>query len=253
MTLFVLLCYNKFVGRFKTTQFCFSTKGGIKMKKTFKALIAFVLAVAMLFSFSVTGLAKQTAQAKADDKIVARVSILSCMYIWPISGHTWFYVENLSDKPIQVGLYEVPVGQGVSIGSYAFTARDGFGLYYNLEAYRENKKDNEGTHWSITQDMTKDQLKKFSDDIAGYINGWSFYFNCCFFTFSIWNKNSDNFFIPLVIPAITQMEVRMAGAKQGVVDMYEPRKDQVFRQKGSGKNAKLVPVSQATFDASKAN
>ncbi len=180
--------------------------------------------------------------------IVASFSIMSCIYFWPISGHTWLYVENLSDEPIQVGLYEVPVGEGVSIGSFAFTSRDGWGLYYNLEAFRENNSQNSGKHWSITQYLNKAQLKEVSDDIAGYVNYWDFYFNCAFFTFSIWNANSKNFFIPLVIPAISQMELRIAGAEKGVKEMYYPRRDQVFRQKGSKSNARLVPASDKTLD-----
>lgn len=221
------------------------------MKKGVKAMLSAVLVFAILLSCAFPCFAQGEAEPQADEnKIVARASILSCMYFFPVSGHTWLYVENLSDEPITVGLYEVPVGQGVSIGSFAFTSRDGFGIYYNLEAYRENLNDNEMNHWAITRDLNQAALEKLSGDIAGYINGWSFYFNCAFFTFSVWNKNSNNFFIPLVIPAITQLELIMGGAKKGVVDMYYPTVDQVYRQKGSGKSAKLVPVSQATIDAS---
>ncbi len=216
------------------------------MKNKFKALISIVLIVILVFSFTTVGFAKE--RTENNDEIVASFSIMSCMYFWPVSGHTWLYIENLSDEPIQVGLYTVPVGEGVSIGSFAFTSRDGWGLYYNLEAFRENRDNNSGNHWSITQLLNTEQLQQLSDDIAGYVNYWDFYFNCAFFTFSIWNSNSNNFFIPLVIPAISQMQLRIAGAEKGVVEMYEPRRDQVFRQKGSKDNAKLVQASDKTLD-----
>ncbi len=235
------------------------------MKKSLKKIVAFLLSIAVIMSCSVFVFAYETenlnlelssaeeavsvAESEAqDNEIVARFYLMSCMYIFPISGHTWIYVENLSDEPIQVGLYEVPVGEGVSIGSYCFTAYDGPGLYYNLEAHRENKNDNQDTHYSIATDLNKAELKHLSDDIAGYVNYWDFYFNCAFFSFSIYNGNSNGFLIPLVIPGISQIQVILAGGKQGSVGMFVPTRDQVLRQKGSLDNAELVPVCDKTFD-----
>ncbi len=217
------------------------------MKNLFKKSISLLLVVVMLFSFAQVGFASElNKEAKAkDNEIVATLSLMSCMYFFPVSGHTWLYVENLSDKPIQVGLYTVPVGEGVSIGSFAFTSRDGWGLYYNLEAYREYMNNNYADHWSKTKPLTRQELEKVSNDIKDYLNYWDFYFNCAYFSFSIWNANTDDFLIPPVIPALAQMEVRIAGAKKGVMKMYAPRRDQVFRQKGSKDKAYLVPAPES--------
>lgn len=63
------------------------------------------------------------------------------MSIPVVAGHTYIYVKNLTDKPLRVGLYDVPAGEGVSIGSLSVSVSDGWGLYYNLEAHRENRDD----------------------------------------------------------------------------------------------------------------
>ena len=81
------------------------------------------------------------------------------------------------------------------------------------------------------------------------MNYWDFYFNCAFFAFSIWNSVSGDFLIPLVIPAISQLEVILAGGKKGVLEMYEPTEDQIFRQRGSGSSAYLEPVSDWTINS----
>lgn len=186
---------------------------------------------------------------ESPDKIVARASLFAAMYFFPVSGHTWIYVENLSDEPITVGLYEVPVGQGVSVGTFSFSVRDGWGIYYNLEAFRENRNENIENCRSITRDMTKSDLEKLSKSIRNYPNMWDiFIFNCTFFAFSIWNSNSNNFFIPMILPALAMLEVLIVGAKKGVTPMYYPTPDQVFKQRGTGDSAYLEPVGEKTLN-----
>lgn len=185
---------------------------------------------------------------ETSDTIVARASLFAAMYVFPVSGHTWIYVENLTDEPMTVGIYEVPAGQGVSVGVFSFSVNDGWGIYYNLEAYRENRNDNVGDCRSITIDMTRSELEKLSDSIKNYPNMWEiFIFNCTFFAFSVWNDNSDNFFIPMMIPALAMLEVIIAGAPKGVTPMYYPTQDQVFKQRGTGDSAYLEPVGEKTL------
>ncbi len=221
------------------------------MNRRLKQAACVIMSIVLLLSFSLPCFAageNKTLQPKSEEEIVAEISILSCIYFFPISGHTWLYVENLSDEPIKVGLYEVPVGQGVSVGCFAFTAYDGFGIYYNLEAYRENKNNNSDSHYSITMQVNAAQLEKFSNDLANYPNFWSFYFNCAFFAFSLWNSSAGTLLIPLVIPAISQLELIILGAKKGVKEMYYPATDQIFRQRGTGANARLEPIGNATLE-----
>ncbi len=186
-----------------------------------------------------------------DEKIVAKASLFTALYFFPVAGHTWIYVENLSDEPITVGLYEVPVGQGVSVGAFSFSVNDGWGIYYNVEAYRENRDDNIANCRSLTIELTREKLEELSESIRNYPNMWEFFiFNCTFFAFSIWNDNSDNFFIPMIIPAIAILEVMIMGAKKGVTPMYYPTSDQIFRQRGSGDEAYLEPISEKTLNRS---
>ncbi len=217
--------------------------------KHFSKLIAFVLAIVLAFSLTPVAFAGKASSADNSENVVATVSLCSCIYTFPVSGHTWIYVENLSDKIQRVGLYDVPVDQGVSIGSFSFSVSDGWGLYYNLEAYRENRDNNAGNHWVVTKGLTQSELDDLSDYIAHYLNYWDLYFNCAFFSFSTWNHVSHNLLIPLVIPAISQLEVIMAGAKKGTMKMYCPSKDQIFRQSDSGSSAQLVPVSEKTLNS----
>lgn len=223
-----------------------------------KKTLAFLIAVIIVLTGSLTVLAapkdasaevtsKATA-AKSPDTIVARASLFAAMYFFPVSGHTWIYVENLTDEPITVGIYEVPAGQGVSVGVFSFSVNDGWGIYYNLEAYRENRNNNISDCRSITKDMTRSELEKLSNTIKNYPNMWDiFIFNCTYFAFSVWNKNSDNFFIPMMIPALAMLEVIIVGAPKGVTQMYYPTKDQVFKQRGTGDNAYLEPCGEKTL------
>ena len=223
-----------------------------------KKTLAFLLAVIIVLTGSLTVLAapkdasaevtsKATA-AKSPDTIVARASLFAAMYFFPVSGHTWIYVEKLTDEPITVGIYEVPAGQGVSVGVFSFSVNDGWGIYYNLEAYRENRNNNISDCRSITKDMTRSELEKLSNTIKNYPNMWDiFIFNCTYFAFSVWNKSSDNFFIPMMIPALAMLEVIIVGAPKGVTQMYYPTKDQVFKQRGTGDNAYLEPCGEKTL------
>lgn len=229
----------------------------------FKRFFAFILAVIMLMSVSTVSFAAEESfdETVAEETLteenipeedltekVATVSVCSCIYVWPISGHTWIYVHNYSGEPIQVGLYEVPAGQGVSVGSFSFSVRDGWGLYYNLEAYRENRDDNSANHWTITKELNADELEILSSSLKDYPNYWGFAANCATFAFSIWNSVTGDHFFSLLIPAISQFMVRVGGGEKGVMEMYYPTREQIFRQVGSGGEACLEPVSDETFN-----
>ena len=181
------------------------------------------------------------------NEIVASASICSSMSVPLIAGHTYIYVENLSDEPIQVGLYEVPVGQGVSVGTLSFSVHDGWGIYYNLEAYRENHDNAEDKIWSKTRQLNAEQLGKLSNNIKNFLNYWDPFFNCAFFAYSVWDVSVGDFLIPLVIPVLSHLMMMVGGGRRGALDMYCPSEDQVFRQRGSGNSARLEPVGDRTI------
>ena len=184
----------------------------------------------------------------ADKEYIARLSVCSTMPIPPLLGHMFLYVENLSDKPLQVGLYELPVGQGVSIGTFSLTTWDGWGIYYNVEAFRENKKDREDILWAKSADITAEDLEVLNNRLKGYFNYWDLFFNCTFFSYTTWNKVTGDFLVPLLFPALSHLVVMIAGGEKGTLDMYYPEGNQVFRQRGYGDSAYLESVRQATLD-----
>lgn len=233
----------------------------------FKKILALILALAVVFSAVQTvfaeaengnfdavgtssdaGTPSDAATSTDADKIIARLSVCSSLTVPPFVGHTYIYVHNLSDNPIQVGLYEVPVGQGVSVGTFSFSVWDGWGLYYNVEAYRENRDGREGKVWSKSMDLTAEGLEKLSGSLKNYLNYWDFFFNCAFFAYTTWNGASGNFFIPLIIPAFSHLVIMIAGGEKGALDMYYPEEGQVFRQRGNGDSAWLEPVGNATLN-----
>lgn len=215
------------------------------MKSVFKKIISVLMAVVILSSTCVVAFA-ETAEIEEDEKI-ATLSLCSCVYVWPVSGHTWIYVHNNSDEPIQVGHYEVPVGQGVSIGAFSFSVHDGWGLYYNIEAYKENTKGRMDDVWSISEELNASELETLSKSLKNYPNYWGVVANCATFSFSMWNSVTGDNFFSLLIPAISQFMIIVGGGKKGVLEMYCPSRDQIFRQKGFGSDAYLELASDGTI------
>ena len=106
--------------------------------KNFKKFVAVVMTLVIIlcsFSFAVYAEDQSTYEEKT---YVAAVYL--CQKSQPpyINGHTWLYFENLTNSTLTVGIYQLPKGQGVSVGTYGYLIKDGRGLYYNVEGYRYN-------------------------------------------------------------------------------------------------------------------
>lgn len=187
-------------------------------------------------------------ETQEDDETVAEIWVCSNMSIPLLIGHTYVYILNLSQEPIKVGAYEVPVGEGVSVGCFAFSAYDGWGIYYNLEAYRENRDSKEDRIWSKSKKLNADELEKASDYILSYLNHWDPIFNCSFFSYSVWNAATGELLIPSPLPIIAHLMLMITGGKRGELDMEFAAPDSVYHQKGMGSSAELVHVSSATLN-----
>lgn len=161
-------------------------------------------------------------------------------------GHVWLYVENLTDEPFEVGLLTVQPDEGVSVGLLSLSRADGWGIYYNIEAYCCNNISAEGCTW-LTEELNLTELQSVSNQIGSYTNYWDPFFNCVFFAFKIWNTVSDKTLIPLVFPILGTAQMRLKGAESGNVEMFCPSADNVFRQRGTGKNARLETVSEKSL------
>ena len=213
----------------------------MKMKK----IIAVLLSLIIAFSVTIPALATETEipTEPVENEAVATISICTAVYVWPISGHAWVYVHNISDEPIQVGHYTVPVGEGVSVGAFSFSVNDGWGIYYNIEAYKENTKNRMDKVWSKTEEIDESQLETLTQKLKNYPNYWGFVNNCATFAFSIWNSVTGDAYFSLLIPAITQFMLMVTGAKKGTLEMFCPSRDNVYRLKGFGENAHLELAS----------
>lgn len=209
------------------------------MKRIFKSAASLMVALAIIFSIAAPSFA-------ASDPVVARIYVITYLEGTSWTDHAFVYFENLSKQTLRVGLYDLPVGQGVSVGCYAASRADGYGIYYNVEAHCANKYGQSG--WcSISKDLTKNELNKATNAIINARNGWDFVFNCMYFAFQVWNKTTGDNLVSLIFPVFGQIQLKMRGGKSGP-KMYFAREDQVFRQRGKGSSAYLTGVSRGTLD-----
>lgn len=213
-----------------------------------KKIIAFLLVIAIVFTVPFVAFAaedtEQTGQnSNGKGETVATLSLCSAVYVWPISGHAWIYVHNNSDEPITVGHYEVPVGEGVSVGTFSFSVSDGWGIYYNIESYKENTKNRMDSVRSKSVELDMDELETLSNKILAYPNYWGFVGNCATFAFAMWNSVTDDGYFSLLIPAITDFMIAVSGGERGKLEMFCPSRDNVYRLKGFGDDAYLERAS----------
>lgn len=171
--------------------------------------------------------------------IVARVYICA-KSSFSLLGHTWIYVENLSDHNLQVGLYDLPPGEGVSIGSFGVTRSDGAGLYYNVESYCVNKYGLRRTIY-MSEDINQEKLDKANKKILRS-NHWDPITNCTGFSFGVWNSVSKRKLIPLLLPILGRFEM-VLHKHDSNPEMFYPLSNRVYKQKKNRDKAYLIPVS----------
>lgn len=209
------------------------------MKKVFKSIVSIIMVAAIVFTLAAPSLA-------ANDPVVARIYVITYLEGTSWTDHAWVYFENLSENSVKVGLYNLPAGEGVSVGCFAASRDDGYGIYYNIESYCANKYGQTG--WvSISKDITKSQLQKATDKILNIRNGWDFIFNCMYFAFSVWNAATGDNLVSLVFPVFGQLMLKARGGRKGP-QMFVPEKTRVYRQKGRGDNAYLMLVSEKSLN-----
>lgn len=156
------------------------------------------------------------------------------------AGHTWIYVENLTDQELTVGIYPLPANEGVSVGT--LPEYDGWGLYYNIEAYQQGIYGMED-QLSMKEDITLKELRRVSRFIIYYPNFWDpVFFNCMLFAFLAWDMGSWKILIPLFFPIIGKAQMLIYPHEKEVL-MKPVTKDKVFRQVGMAGWAKLMPYN----------
>ena len=207
--------------------------------KTAKKILCLILAIIMCMSCGTMAFA--ATETKAGEPIVANYYIFVMETdIHPI-GHMWVYLENLTDKPMKVGYYTVPPYEAVSVG--VFARKDGFGIYYNVEAYTQTVYGMKN-QMCLKDELTADKVKDVSDALINFPNHWDPIFNCMYFAFKIWNAgcSRENKLLHLVWPPLGTLQIKMKGYHRGVL-MKGVTMDKAYRQVGSGSNGYLKPAT----------
>ena len=154
------------------------------------------------------------------------------------SGHTWIYIENITDQELMVGVYPLPPNEGVSVGT--LPEYDGWGLYYNIEAYQQGIYGMED-QLSMKEDITLKELRRVSNFIVSYPNFWDpVFFNCMLFAFLAWDMGSWKILLPLIFPIIGKIQMLIYPHETGAL-MKPVTKDKVYRQTGMFGWAGLMP------------
>lgn len=166
---------------------------------------------------------------------------------FPSLGHIWIYIENVSDETLTVGIYDLPAGEGVSVGTFGLTRSDGFGIYYNIEAYTGNLLGMDDS-FSIKTEMNRSEFNKVSAKIARS-NFWDpIIFNCAFFAITCWNLGGGSFMLPVVVfPIFARLQMKFRDYEVGI-KMFYPDITRVHKQKGFGSSAYLDSVDPGSLD-----
>lgn len=155
-------------------------------------------------------------------------------------GHTWIYVENRTNQELKVGIYTLPPNEGVSVGT--LPEYDGWGVYYNIEAYQQGIYGMED-QLSMKEEITLKELRRVSNFIVNYLNFWDpIFFNCMLFAFLAWDMGSWKILIPLFFPIIGKVQMLIYPHETGTL-MKPVTKDKVFRQVGMAGWARLEPYN----------
>ena len=154
------------------------------------------------------------------------------------AGHTWIYIENLTNQELEVGVYTLPPNEGVSVGT--LPEYDGWGIYYNIEAYQQGIYGMED-QLSMKDQITLRELRRVSNFIVSYPNFWDpVFFNCMLFAFLAWDMGSWKILIPLFFPIIGKIQMLIYPHETGTL-MKPVTKDKVYRQTGMFGWAGLMP------------
>lgn len=208
--------------------------------KNVKRFFAAFLAITMLLGIAIMPVSAADAKPAEDEEpvYVAKMYIAHRSRDYNTNGHTWIYIENLTNGSIQVGAVIVPKGKGVSVGTYGTTIADGAGLYYNVEAWRYRNVD--PIDWiHISKDLTEADLEKVSNKIVN-TNKWSYILNCAYAAIRIWNTVPGDKLVYLYFPTLTQFQISISRNRGNGFKMINPPLKDVYKQIDNGDTVTTV-------------
>jgi hypothetical protein len=204
-----------------------------------KRLFALLLALCLLALFAVPSF------AAFGDETVAKLYLCHRWSGPPSLGHVWVYIENRSNRTLQVGAYSLPPNQGVSLGNFGLTRSDGNGTYYNVEAYCAQRYSTSGTISNSTN-LNQSELNRVSDAILQQNLWLPLGSNCADFACRVWNAGGGAHVTSAFgLPVFVKWQI-LAHGDEGNVRMYSPARDQVYKQSGSGGGASLHVCADGT-------
>lgn len=183
---------------------------------------------------------------KSDSDVVGTIALCSRWSGITTTGHIWVYIENTTEETLRVGLYDLPAGEGLSLATFGFTRSDGFGIYYNMETFRNDKYCDDSCI-CITDDLTRAELDKVTAKLL-ISNQWNPIINCVFFACSIWNTAGDKTVIPFFYPPVARLQIALSSDSEPCVMKYQPPEN-AYKQRGNGGRAYLENVSQKSLEA----
>ncbi len=125
--------------------------------------------------------------ATEESEKIGLVSIYSSAINYPtpsrLTGHSWIYVLNTSDKDITVGGIVVKPNDGISFGTTSHPKMPHKGIWVNVEKFNSNYADN----ISITDDFYLEDLEYLNIYLENH-NKWNLLYNCTTFAAGAWNS-----------------------------------------------------------------
>jgi len=195
------------------------------MKNKTKRFLCLLLAVMMILPLALPCF------AAGGDEAVAKVSIVSYLKNGFSTGHSWLYIENISDKTLTVGVYQLEPSKGVSVGTFRYSRGEGRGIYYNVESYCVNTY-GASKRYSLTETVTESELAGITNKINSYSGKWTPVKNCAYFAANVWNGISKIHLISGSTPSCLRTSIKLHGGTRGI-SMMPVSPDQVYKQVGS--------------------
>lgn len=136
-------------------------------------------------------------------------------------GHTWIYIENLSDQVLTVGKKTLAPGKGMSVGLHSkrIGGGDRGGVYYDSESSVLAGKDaKQAATLKKEARITLGQLENVTREILS--GKWDSYemftHNCTNFASAIWDAATGDHTFGFCFPFVLMLQMLLRGATRGL-------------------------------------